>query len=89
MKLLPVGDRCLIRVELITKKTTEGESTDISREATIVESSSPDFKKGTKIYYNPRGCINIETLSTKKYILLIIDACDIYGVIVPDKKKKK
>lgn len=79
MKLKPAGDRCLIKVDIITKKTAEGETQDISREAKIVESNNPNFKKGMTVYYNPRGCINVETLATKKNILLIIDADDIYG----------
>lgn len=78
-KLKPAGDRCIIKVEIITKKTPEGETQDISREAKIVESNSKEFKKGMTVYYNPRGCINVEAFSTKKHVLLIIDSCDIYG----------
>ena len=82
MKMLPAGDRVVLRVAIITKKDDQGNETqDISREAKVVESNSADIKKGMVVYYNPRGCINVEAMSTKKYVFLIADACDIYGIV--------
>lgn len=82
MTILPAGDRVVLRVEIITKKDEQGNETqDISREAKVVESNSADLKKGTLVYYNPRGCINVEAMSTKKHVFLIADACDIYGIV--------
>ena len=80
-KVLPLGDRVTLKVELITKKNEEGqEFTDISKEAKVLDSNNPDIPKGATVYYNPRGCINVEVLSTKKYITLIVEAIDVYGI---------
>lgn len=80
--LKPLGDRVLLKVNLETKKSKEGtEYTDLSREAKVIETNSPLIKKGSVVYYNPRGCIQIETQSTKKYVVLIIDSCDVYGIL--------
>lgn len=72
----------LLKVELIRKKLKDGnESVDISREARVEESNNKDIKKGSAVYYNPRGCIQVETMATKKYIFLLVDAIDVYGII--------
>lgn len=81
-KLLPIGDRVVLKVELIRKKQKDGtETVDISREAKVEESSNTEIKKGSTVYYNPRGCIQVETMNTKKHIFLIVDAIDVYGII--------
>lgn len=71
-----------MKVDLITKKNEQGtEFTDLSREAKVLESNNEFIKKGSMVYYNPRGCVSVEALSTKKNITLIVEACDIYAVV--------
>jgi hypothetical protein len=77
----PIGNRAILKVAIETKKDKEGnEYTDISREAKVIESNDPNIKKGAIVYYNPRGCINVETKQTKKDMVLIVDCEDIYAV---------
>lgn len=79
-KLYPLGDRIILKVELIRKKQKDGtETIDISREAKV-EEGNKDIKKGSTVYYNPRGCIQVETMNTKKHIYLIVDTIDVYGI---------
>ena len=79
--LKPLGDRVLLKIKLVEKKNAEGvKFTDLDREAKVIESNNKDIKKGSTVYYNPRGCIQIETMSTKTYVVLIIDASDVYGL---------
>jgi co-chaperonin GroES (HSP10) len=80
--LKPIGDRVILKVNIETKKDKEGnEYTDISREAKVLESNNDDIEKGAIVYYNPRGCINVEAKQTKKDMVLIVDACDIYATL--------
>jgi co-chaperonin GroES (HSP10) len=78
--LKPVGDRVLLKIKLVEKKNAEGQKfTDLDREAKVLESNNRDIKKGATVYYNPRGCIQIETMKGKGFVVLIIDAQDVYG----------
>jgi hypothetical protein len=71
--------RTILKVQKLFKKTKDGDLVDLSREAKVVASTHPDiFKKGMVVYYNPRGCVNIETLETKKEIIMTVDNIDIY-----------
>lgn len=84
--LKPLGDRALIKVELIRKKDQAGvEYTDMSREAKVLEVGTGEYsenlKKGATVYYNPRGCIAVEAMQTKKHVFLFIDSCDVYGLL--------
>lgn len=83
--LKPLGDRAILKVAITTKKSKEGaEYTDLSREAKVLEVGTGEYSKGIKkgatVYYNPRGCINVDAEQTKKYVVLIVDACDVYGI---------
>jgi co-chaperonin GroES (HSP10) len=81
--LKPFGDRVIIKVPLTVKKTKEGvEYSDLSREAKVIESNHKDIKKGAVVYYNPRGCINVDAEQTKKFVVLIVDVCDIYAIVL-------
>lgn len=75
----PIGQRLIIKVKKNIKKEGELEVIDLSQEAKVVESNIPEVKKGDVVYYNPRGCINIQNLETKKEITLIIDSDDVYA----------
>ena len=80
--ITPLGCRTVLKVEKITKKDKEGnEYTDLSRQALVLatDDSLLGIKKGDIVYYNPRGCINIEAKETKKDMVLIVDNCDLYG----------
>lgn len=77
----PIGDRVLLKIKLVEKRNENGEKfTDLDREAKVLESNNKDIKKGSTVYYNPRGCIQIETMKTKNSVVLIIDASDVYGL---------
>lgn len=79
--LKPIGDRVLLKIKLVEKRNENGEKfTDLDREAKVLESNNKDIKKGATVYYNPRGCIQIETMKTKNAVVLIIDASDVYGL---------
>lgn len=78
----PTKNRVILKVEKLIKKNPDGqEVTDISREGKVVESADPEFKKGMVVYYNPYGGIEMEYLTTKKHIVLIIDSDDIYAIL--------
>lgn len=79
--LKPIGDRVILKIKLVEKRNDKGEKfTDLDREAKVLESNNKDIKKGSTVYYNPRGCIQIETMKAKNSVVLIIDACDVYGL---------
>jgi len=76
----PLGERTILKVEKVEKKDKEGNKyTDISRQAEVLQTNSKDVKKGDIVYYNPRGCINVEAKDTKKNMVLIVDNCDLYA----------
>ena len=78
----PLGDRTLLKVQKIYKKQKDGtETMDISREAKVIETNHPELKKGDVVYYNPRGCVNIEVEDTKKSMTLVVDNDDLYCLI--------
>lgn len=80
--LKPLGDRVLLRIKLVEERNAQGEKyLDLSREAKVLESNNPLIKKGDVVYYNPRGCIQIEAMKTKKDVVLLIDAHDVYGLL--------
>ncbi len=71
----------LLKIKLVEKRNAQGEKfTDLDREGKVIESNNKDIKKGSTVYYNPRGCIQIETMKGKGYVVLIIDAADVYGL---------
>lgn len=70
--------RTILKVQKLIKKTKDGDIVDISREAQVVETTHPELKKNDKVYYNPRGCVNLELKETKKDLHLVVDNVDIY-----------
>ena len=79
--LKPLGDRVLLKIKLVERKNEQGEKiTDLDREAKVLLSNDEKIPKGSTVYYNPRGCIQIETMKSKGYVVLIIDSCDVYGI---------
>lgn len=80
----PLGNRVLLQVNIIKRKIEQPDGTikemdDISREGTVLMNSSElDLKKGDLVYYNPYGCVEIESKSSKKAKVLCIDAEDVY-----------
>lgn len=78
----PLGERTIIKVQKIYTKQKDGiETMDISREAVVLFTNHPELKKGDKVYYNPRGCVNIEMKDTKKEMVLVVDNDDLYCLI--------
>lgn len=75
----PLGERTIIKVKKLIKKDVNGqEYEDISREGKVIETTHPELKKGSIVYYNPRGCINIEVEADKKSLTLAVDNDDLY-----------
>lgn len=80
MKVL--GNRVLLKVEKIYTKDEEGnEKMDISREGKVVQSGNEEIKKGDTVYYLPFGGVQIDSLSTKKHMVLCVDADDVFMVL--------
>jgi hypothetical protein len=77
-----LGERTIIKVQKIYTKQKDGvETMDVSREGKVLETSHPELKKGDIVYYNPRGCVNIEAKDTKKEMVLVVDNDDLYCLI--------
>jgi hypothetical protein len=77
-----LGERTIIKVQKIYAKTKDGtETMDVSREGVVLSTNHPELKKGDKVYYNPRGCVNIEVKDTKKEMVLVVDNDDLYCLI--------
>lgn len=78
-KMKQLGDRTILKVQKIYTKQKDGiETMDISREGAVLTTNHPELKKGDKVYYNPRGCVNIEVEDTKKFMTLVVDNDDLY-----------
>lgn len=79
MKVL--GDRVLLQVAIIKRKQEDGtEKEDISREGVVLQGND-EMNKGDIVYYNPFGCVEIETKRTKKALVLCVDSEDVYVVL--------
>ena len=76
-----LGNRVLLQVNIVKKKQADGtEKEDISREGVVLQSSG-ELKKGDKVYYNPYGCVEIESKRTKKNLTLCVDLEDVYVLL--------
>lgn len=77
-----IGNRVLLQVEIINKKDDAGNvRPDISREGKVLQSNSEEIKKGDVCYYNPYGCVEIESKRKKNMTVLCVDIEDIYIVL--------
>lgn len=74
----PVGNRVVLKVKIHTNK--EGVE-EIEQEAKVLESGIADVKKGDIVFFNQFGAVSVNSLKTKKDMVLIVDAEDIYGKV--------
>lgn len=74
----PVGTRVVLKVKLKVNK--EGIE-EVEQEAKVLESGIDDVKKGDTVFFNQFGAVSVNSLKTKKDIVLIIDAEDVYGLL--------
>lgn len=71
----------LLQVAIIKRKQEDGtEKDDIAREGIVLQNSG-ELKKGDTVYYNPFGCVEIETKRTKKTLVLCVDLEDVYVLL--------
>lgn len=76
-----LGDRVLLQVAIIKRKQEDGtEKDDIARDGVVMQNAG-ELKKGDVVYYNPFGCVEIETKRTKKALVLCVDMEDIYVLL--------
>lgn len=76
-----LGDRVLLQVAIIKRKQEDGtEKDDIAREGVVMQNAG-ELKKGDVVYYNPFGCVEIESKRTKKALVLCVDMEDIYVLL--------
>ena len=77
-----LGNRVLLKVEKLYTKDDEGnEKMDISREAKVVNSNVEEIQKGDTVYYLPYGGVEVDKMSTKKFMFLCVDADDVFMVL--------
>ncbi len=74
----PIGQRCVLKVELSLDK--DGNEI-VAQEAKVMESRVSEIKKGDKVFFNQFGAVSVNSLKTKKNIVLIVDSEDIYAVL--------
>ena len=74
----PTGQRCVLKVELSLDK--DGNEV-VAQEAKVIESGVSEIKKGDIVFFNQFGAVSINSLKTKKNIVLIVDSEDIYAVL--------
>ena len=72
----PIGDRVMLSVDLTVDK--DGNET-ISQEAKVIESNLEGVNKGDTVFFNQFGAVSVNSLKTKKKMVLIVDSEDIYG----------
>ena len=76
-----LGNRVLLQVNIVKRKQEDGTTKeDISREGLVLQSSG-ELKKGSKVYYNPYGGVEIESKRTKKALVLCVDMEDVYVLL--------
>lgn len=74
----PLGNRAVLKVKIHTNK--EGVE-EIEQEAKVLDSNVEGVKKGDTVFFNQYGAVSVNSLKTKKDMVLIVDAEDIYGKI--------
>jgi co-chaperonin GroES (HSP10) len=74
----PVGQRVVLKVDLSLDK--DGNEI-VSQEAKVLESNLVDVKKGDTVFFNQFGAVSVNSLKTKKNMVLIVDSEDVYAVL--------
>jgi co-chaperonin GroES (HSP10) len=72
----PVGQRCVLKVDISLDKDGNEQ---ISQEAKVIDSGVEEIKKGDTVFFNQFGAVSVNSLKTKKNMVLICDSEDIYG----------
>lgn len=72
----PIGNRVLLKCDL---KIDKDGNEVIGQEAKVIDSNFKEVKKGDIVFFNQYGAVSVNSLKTKKNIILIVDAEDIYG----------
>lgn len=71
----PVGNRVVLKCDIII----ENEEEKPSQEGKVIESNMEGITKGDIVFFNPYGAVSVNSLKTKKALVLIVDSEDIYG----------
>lgn len=74
----PIGSRCVLKCDITTDKDGNEQ---ISQEAKVIDSNMEEVKKGDTVFFNQYGAVSVNSLKTKKNIILIVDSEDIYGLL--------
>lgn len=78
----PYKNRVIIKTTLVEVELPDGtKRQEPNPEGQVVSSNNPELKKGTTVYFNHFGSISIESLRTKKNIVLVIDEDDIFAIL--------
>jgi len=72
----PVGRRVVLKCDLSLDK--DGNEI-VSQEAKVLDSGIEEVKKGDVVFFNQFGAVSVNSLKTKKGIVLIVDSEDVYG----------
>jgi co-chaperonin GroES (HSP10) len=72
----PIGARVVLNVDISLDK--DGNEV-ISQEAKVLDSGIDDIKKGDTVFFNQFGAVSVNSLKTKKKMVLIVDSEDVYG----------
>lgn len=75
--LKPIGNRVILKCDITTDK--DGNEV-IGQEAKVIDSNCEEVKKNDIVFFNQYGAVSVNSLKTKKNIILIVDAEDIYAV---------
>lgn len=76
----PFKNRVIVRVALVMKEQPDGSKREEpSQEATVISSNNPELPSGKKVFFNYYGAVNIESLKTKKSLVLVVDEDEIFA----------
>lgn len=85
MNLKPIGERVIVRLDKLFKKGTEKdkepEIVGFSTDGKVLETNVPEIKKGDVVHINPRGAVSVQSMETKKHVVLIIDLDDVLAKV--------
>lgn len=79
--IVPFGNRVLLQVPIIIVKNGTEEREEPSQEGKVMASNVEGVKKGQTVFFNPYGAVSVNSLKTKKAIVLIVDAEDVYATL--------
>lgn len=72
----PVGERVVLKVDISIDK--DGNEI-VSQEAKVIDSGVDGVSKGDTVFFNQFGAVSVNSLKTKKNMVLIVDSEDVYG----------